>query len=364
MSELLKVLGLFDHNGVERSQRSLAAGDRVPGPYRVDLLMDQGVDMRTMRMVTHPLHKKIRDFVEHRTGVRTDLAIRGIPAAHKSDVILAILEDKSVLPSLMRQRSLPPYSHRRLSVVSCWWGEELLNGDRQTRAEIQRAIQGLDQIFVFSRNQVPIFEKAGAGGRVIPVSFGVDHHNFRPETGHERRFQVFSAGFDRGRDFATLVSAARLLPEVRFDIVTQMDILKGVVPPANVTVHAPTNGEEHRKNLLAADLIVIPTHDLAYPTGQSVLLEGMASGRPVVVTKTPAMTEYIDEGQSNFSMPLHDPVGVASTISRLLSDQDRLELVGARARATVEANYTFERMWHEIARHLKRGLRPAVRATE
>lgn len=364
MTELLKVLGLFDHNGVERSQRSLRAEDRVPGPYRVDLLMDQGVDLRTMRMVTHPLHKKLRDLVEHRTGVRTDLAIRGIPAAVSSDVVLAILEDKSVLPSLLRQRSLPPYSRRRLSVVSCWWGEELLNGEHDTRDEIKRAIRGLDQIFVFSRNQVPIFEEAGAGERVIPVSFGVDHHNFRPETGHGRRYQVFSAGFDRGRDFETLVAAARLLPDVRFDIVTQMDILRGEVAPANVTVHAPTDGEGHRNNLLAADLIVIPTHDLAYPTGQSVLLEGMASGRPVVVTRTAAMAEYIDEGQSNFSMPLHDPAGVAATISRLLTDPDLLDEVGVRARAAVEARYTFELMWREIAGHLKLGLPTTVGAAE
>ncbi|WP_371031051.1 glycosyltransferase [Pseudoclavibacter sp. JSM 162008] len=104
---------------------------------------------------------------------------------------------------------------------------------------------------------------------------------------------------------------------------------------------------------MAADLIVIPTHDLAYPTGQSVLLEGMSSGRPVVVTRTAAMAEYIEDGVSNFSMPLHDPVGVASVIAELLADPKKLEEVGKRAREVVESRYTFQRMWREISGHLR-----------
>ncbi len=249
VSNTLRVLGLFEHNGLSRSQRSSPSGERVFGPYRVDLLMDNDVDLHTISMAKLRFHKKVRDLVEHRTGVRVDLALRGVFAAFRADLVLSILEDKSVLPSLFRQFRVRPYSARPLSVISCWWAEELVNGGRDLQSKIRRALVGVSQIIVFSRNQTEIFAAAGFGDQVVPVTFGVDHEYFRPEPCPGPGFQVFSAGVDRGRDFETLVTAARLLPEVRFDIFTQMDILGGTHAPPNLTVHPPTDGEGHRKNL-------------------------------------------------------------------------------------------------------------------
>lgn len=348
----LRVLGLFDHNGVRRHQNRLPTGEQVSGPYCVQLLMDEGVDLIPVRPARGRLHRKLRDIVEHRSGVYVDLAVRGAAAAARSDVVLGILEGMAVFPSTLKRRGLPPYSGRPLAAISCWWAEELVTGTEEQRQKIATALSGIDRVFVFSKNQREIFDRVGAGAKVVPVLFGVDPDWYCPDSAVERRFQVLSVGIDRGRDFETLIEAARLLPDIDVTIVTRTDRLDPASMPPNVTLHGMVSMPEHRDNLRAADLVVVPTHDLAYPTGQSVLLEAMACGRCVAVTGTEAMRDYIDDGVTNLAMPLHDAQGVARVIEAALADDGLRERVGAAARLAAVERFAFRRTWHDIARSL------------
>lgn len=346
----LTVLGLFDHNGIERNQSRLVRGeDTVFGPYRVDLLMGQGIQLRTVAPVGSRLHKKIRDVIEHRLGIRVDLALRSIPHAFRSTAVLAILEDKAVLPSWFKRRHLPPYSSRTLTTISCWWAEELVNGNESRRKQIIKTISGIDKLIVFSRNQVDVFASAGVPvSKIHPVLFGVDPDFYSPGTGTPSRFQVLAAGVDRGRDFDSLLEAARLLPGVQFDLFTQPERFEGKKCPPNVNVHPPVDIVAHRDNLRAAQLVVVPTHALAYPTGQSVLLEAYGCGRCTAVTGTESMQDYIEEDRTALVLPLHDPAGMALVIQRALSNPGLRDEIGTNARRAAVERFSFDRMWDEI----------------
>lgn len=65
----LRVLGLFDHHGVRRHQHRLPADQQVSGPYCVHLLMDEGIDLMPVRPAEGRVHRKVRDVIEHRSGV-------------------------------------------------------------------------------------------------------------------------------------------------------------------------------------------------------------------------------------------------------------------------------------------------------
>lgn len=348
----LRVLGLFDHRGVTRHQNRRPAEEQVSGPYCVQLLMDEGIDLIPVRPVRGRAHKKIRDVVEHRSHVAVDLAIRGASQAFRADAVLGILEGMAVFPSLLKQRGIPPYSKLPITAVSCWWAEEIVTGTDEQRAQISRALGGIDRLFVFSKNQVEIFGRLGAADKVVPVRFGVDADWYCPDPAVPRRYQVFSAGVDRGRDFDTLIAAARLLPDVDFTIVTQPGRIDPAEIPANVTLEGLVSMPQHRDNLRAADLVVVPTHDLAYPTGQSVLLEAMACGSCVAVTDTEAMREYISDGEFNLAIPLHDPEGVARVIAQAVADDAARERIGAAARIAAVEQFPFTRTWHEVAQSL------------
>lgn len=347
----MRILGLFDHGGVRRHQNKLPIGSsgRVPGPYCVQMLMDEGVDLSTVQPATGRLHRKVRDVVEHRSGIRVDLAVRGLLPAFRVDGILALLEDKAILPSLLKRWKIPPYSRMPLSVISCWWAEELATGDEMTRGKISGALRGIDRIFCFSRNQVAIFEEAGIPGyKVIPVLFGVDPDFYSPGP-VTKDLQVVSAGVDRGRDYESLLGAAALLPNVRFDIFTKPNRIDVSAVPPNVTVHGTVSMDEHRENLRSAELVVVPTRDLAYPTGQSVLLEAMACGACTAVTMTSAMSDYIDDGMINLAIPLADPKGIATVIRNALDSPETRQRISTAARVAAVERFHFRQTWRSVA---------------
>lgn len=343
----MKIVGLFDHGGVQRRQNRVAADRRIAGPYRVDLLMEHGIDLIPVPPAKHPWHCKARDVIEHRTGTRVDLAVRSAPRILGAEGALALLEDKAVLPGKLRRLGIPPYHRVPLTTVSCWWAEELRHGSPERVRAIRTALRGIDDVICFSRNQRSIFAAAGMPeDRIHPVRFGVDPDYYCPGEG-TRDFDVVAMGIDRGRDYETLLDAARRLPDTRFDIFTQPG--RVLDPPPNVTIHGPVSMEQHRDNLRSARLVVVPTHALAYPTGQSVLLEAMACGASVAATATAAMEEYLQDGRSNLALPAGDPVGVAKVIERALGDEAQRRRIGRAARHRVLDSFTFQQLWAAVA---------------
>ncbi|BCT77073.1 hypothetical protein SCMU_29150 [Sinomonas cyclohexanicum] len=343
-----RILGLFDHAGIlDRSARRHGA-NQVSGPYRVDLLDELGYELRTVLPARGRLHRKLRDVVEHRLGLEMDMALRAMREVARADAVLAMFERRAEFVARLRRRGIPPFAGRPFWAISCWWADEMLSMDHARRARIARDIEGLDGLVVFSENQRAIFADAGVPeAKIHSVDFGVDPKFYSPGPASARRFQVFSAGVDRGRDFDSLVGAARLLPDVQFDIFTQPGRIPGSVP-TNITLHAPVGIVEHRDNLRAADLVVVPTHDLAYPTGQSVLLEASGCGKCVAVTSTNAMEQYFTDGVTALAMPLHDPQGIAEVVANAISSPGLRAEIGTNARSAVEQHYNFSRMWTEI----------------
>lgn len=348
----MRVLGLFDHAGVRRGQNRLPADQQVSAPYCAQWLMDAGIDLDPVMPARSAAHRKVRDVIEHRSRVAWDLAVRGIRQARHADAILAILEDKAVAPSILKRRHRTPYAQLPLVTVSCWWAEELKNGTTARRRDILRTLSGVDAVIVFSANQREIFADAGyPADRVHPVRFGVDPSWYCPappvETPvHPRPVQVLASGVDRGRDFDTFAEAARLLPHLTFTVVTQAGRVRN--PPPNMILKTPVSMEEHRTLLRSAELVVVPTHDLAYPTGQSVLLEAMACGRPVAVTWTEAMDEYIRDGVANLAMPHSDPMGIAQVIEDAMEDVDLRRRLGTEARRLTSESWNFQFTWHQV----------------
>lgn len=346
----MDVLGIFDW--APSAGGALAAG-HGPLPYRADLLTrTEGVALHLVPPATRRGHIKIRDVIEHRTGIAADLFLRSAPRARHADVFLAFLERQLVALSWARRAGIAPYSSRPAMGISCWWAEELASGTGDSH-RVRRTVNGLDRLVVFSENQAHIFAEAGVrDGVVRPVLFGADHEYFCPVE-VEPRYDVLAVGVDRGRDWQTLIEAARLVPERRFDIFTGPGRIRSAQIPENVVVHLPTDFEAYRDALRAARLVVVPTFDLAYPTGQSVLLEAMASGRCVVATRTAAMEAYLRDGDWNLSVSPGDALGLASVVAEALSDDGGRESIGRSARRAVEESFTFHRMWNELAEELR-----------
>lgn len=352
MGKKVNVLGIFDHFGLVRDPKlKTLAANGIEGPYRIDLVSRFSIDLFPITPLSVPSHKKIRDVIEHRSGVKWDLFIRGLRDYHYADIVFTMLEDKAVAPSLFYRWHLLRKGHRKLATLSCWWAEELLNGSQEQQDGIRRTLELIDRVYVLSDNQVQIFQQFGGvpKEKIVPIDFGVDEDLYSPGDPCPYEFEVFAAGIDRGRDFKTLAEAAALLPNIRFTIVTQPIRLEGINLPSNIEVLPPTDRISHRDNLRKSKIVVVPTHDLAYPTGQSVLLEAYGCGRPTVSTMTAAMSQYLMDGKTTLSYEPHNAESLAECIQALMVDENLAQKIGAEARKVVLSRFNFNRMWSEIS---------------
>lgn len=346
-SERPTVLGLFGWSPPANGAVKLRDPE-FPLPYRADVLPRvSGLGLQVLPPAHHRVHLKLRDVLEHRSGIALDLVLRGIPRARAAAAVLAFLEPQLTALSWLRRHRVPPYAGIPAIGISCWWAEELVAGTRDPRL-VRDVVAGLDRLVVLSENQSAIFEEAGVPDqKIVPVRFGADHRYFTPEETDEG-FDALAVGVDRGRDWETLLAAARRIPHRRVDIITSPGRIRPDDVPENVTVHPPTDFAGYRDALRAARLIVVPSFDLAYPTGQSVLLEAMASGRCVVVTRTRAMEDYVMDGNWNLAVPPGDPTALAAAIDSALADDFQRAMIGSTAREAVEQRFTFEAMWTRI----------------
>ena len=80
-----------------------------------------------------------------------------------------------------------------------------------------------------------------------------------------------------------------------------------------------------------------------------VPVEGMACGKPVVVTRSGGMVESVIDGQAGFIIEKKDAKLLAEKILLLLKDKELAAKMGRQGREHVAARFTRERMARETA---------------
>ncbi len=96
--------------------------------------------------------------------------------------------------------------------------------------------------------------------------------------------------------------------------------------------------------LAAADVVVVPSHwEEAF--GLAVV-EGMAAGRPVVVSRSGAMPSLV--GEAGLVVPKRDPAALAGAVTRLLDDPLLRARLGRAAAAQARARFGMARFVAEV----------------
>lgn len=90
--------------------------------------------------------------------------------------------------------------------------------------------------------------------------------------------------------------------------------------------------------IAGAVLVVLPLHPSTHAGGITTLLEAMSSGRAVVVSNSPGLGDYLQDGKTCYVVPPGDPVALRKAIERLLADHVLRKTLGANARRFVVEN--------------------------
>ncbi len=162
---------------------------------------------------------------------------------------------------------------------------------------------------------------------------------------------ILAVGGDVGRDFRTLLSAAEGL-QYSVLIHTKQQIAPPL--PGNVRVRSDwITYEDLRALYAAASLIVVPLHKTLHASGINAVLEGMSMGKPVVVSASPGVLDYIEHGVNSWVVEPGNPASLRAGIETLLGDTQLGTRLGNGARKYCESNCTMRLYATEIARILR-----------
>ena len=208
---------------------------------------------------------------------------------------------------------------------------ELVNGN---------LLRWFDQIILVSPSQLPFFLQYVPEEKLRVILHGVDIEFFCPFESRQETsgFRCITVGHWL-REWNVLRQIARTLPDMSFDVVTDRETDLGGL--ANVCIHRSIDDAALADLYRSADALLLPLID---STANNALLEGIASGLPVVATDLPAVRAYLPNG-CGFFVQTNAVGGFVAALRSLQREISLREEVGRRARARAE-----QLAWPRLAR--------------
>ncbi|WP_430408247.1 glycosyltransferase family 4 protein [Gordonia amicalis] len=209
----------------------------------------------------------------------------------------------------------------------------------------------MDGFWCLSSAQVEACEELLGPG--IPVSylrFGVDDKFFGPEEYSDSAVLV-SFGNDRDRDWETYWSAAEVIARSRRSarVVGQGRRRDQSGSPDRVLSLGRITHADVRDWYRQSAVVGVATRPNLHASGMTVALEGMATGRPVVITRTPGIEDYVVDGVTGRLVDPGDHVAFAEAVIDYMNDPDLARCHGENGRRRVSEHFNTRSMCMRLA---------------
>lgn len=208
----------------------------------------------------------------------------------------------------------------------------------------RRALDRCDAVWVLSSAQLEPLQRRWRQpeSRLHHVLMGVDELFWHPEAAAPEPGTLLVVGNDRDRDHPTAIGGALrarrdAFPELSLTLVSHhaVEVPDELGRRVGRLDHVAL-AEKYRRSAVVA----VATRPNLHCSGITTVLEAMASARPVVVTATPGMADYVDDGVTGLLVPPGDAAALAAALSALLDDPAAAERMGRAGRAAVERRFT------------------------
>jgi glycosyltransferase involved in cell wall biosynthesis len=108
--------------------------------------------------------------------------------------------------------------------------------------------------------------------------------------------------------------------------------------PRNVLFGGPLPRPEVRERIASAEALVVPS--ICYEGSPMVIAEAFAAGTPVVASRIGALDDLVEDGRTGLKATPGDPDALARQLDRIVADKAGARLMGRRARARYEAEWS------------------------
>ncbi len=184
--------------------------------------------------------------------------------------------------------------------------------------------------------------------KVFFVPMGVDSVYYKPV--FEGRDNFFlSVGRDNARDYKTVIEVARRMPEEMFHLVCLPRNIAGIKDiPENVKIHVNIPLVELQEMYRKAKALLLIMHNDSYvegsdSSGPTVLLEAMAIGLPIIVSRKQYLEDYVKHEKDALIVDFYDENAIIESI-RKISDDSLRQQMARSARDKVDSIFNTKEM--------------------
>jgi glycosyltransferase involved in cell wall biosynthesis len=248
-------------------------------------------------------------------------AMRRLPGAARAKIIF--------IPFIFTQRAASWRNTLRLAYyrlvlrhVSCAICHSRLE---VTRYETLFASSGTSFVFVPWGTHVPSAAEIAASG---------------PQAAPARDTPMIVAAGKSGRDYATLAKAASAAGLPATVICNDAAATRDIADAGHIRILTRCFGVDYLWHLLHAEIVVVPLQVEDISAGQMVMIQAMSLAKPLVVTATPTIADYLQDDVNAVLVPRGDAYALATALSRLLSDPEHARRLGQRARADYVSRFS------------------------
>jgi glycosyltransferase involved in cell wall biosynthesis len=242
-------------------------------------------------------------------------------STRRDQVAAAIIASRRDAPAVVIADATWKSTASPLDVKVNRLGVRMIDGPRTTFCVLSN-----DEVASFPRTWGPLRGRV----RFVPWPYTLSDAELRLAPSDTGR--VFAGG-NSLRDYGPLLEAAKSIP-APIDIATnaltpaQIEGLAANVSAASVPRHV------FDALMLGASVVVVPLQTRAdRSSGQTTYVNAMARGKAIVITDTPGVRDYIEDGETGRIVPPEDPVALAAAVRQLLEDPGERTKMGERARA-------------------------------
>ena len=304
-------------------------------------------DYATVEADRHPLVRAARLL-----GRDVGLAMYGALRASQYDVIFSNGENVSIplaaFLKLHRRRAAHVTIGHRLSAAKKKIPMRLLQSE-------------MDAVFVYAEPQRAYAQDVLGipASRLHLIPFHADSHFYAPRPAPIGPARICSAGLEL-RDYPTLIDAVRDLDvEVRLAAASPWSKRANETEDRSLPAHVSARGYSYRelRDLYASSrFVVVALYETDFQAGVTTILEAMAMGKAVIVSRTAGQRDVIQDGVNGIYVPPGDVRALRQAIVGLLASPQRAAELGANARRTIEREMSLD-LWVEriatVVEHLK-----------
>ncbi|MEW6068096.1 MAG: glycosyltransferase family 4 protein [Nitrospirota bacterium] len=287
--------------------------------------------------VIHPIEKKLLRFYVVQT-LKASLKLR------KYDLIISHGSQSAIFLAFIRSLFGIKNTPHLIIDVGC------LNGGRSSQPELsifQFSMKSISGLIYHVSSQKTHYDRyfPFLSKKAFFIPFGVDTEFFKPLNVKQEDY-ILSVGY-KFRDWLTLINAySQIKTNTALKIVGPEEL--NIELPENVYLQPYVPINTLKELILKAKFIVLPLVDLPYAHGQMTLLQSMAMGKAVIVTKVPSTVDYINDGENALFVRLNDVDDMRNKIEFLLHNPDEIFRLGENARKSIENKFTEKHMAESI----------------